>query len=235
MEGSLNRKSNNTAYNIFAAVVLISILSFGFNAKAAIANDDSEVLGYDSIVNDLNREAARPVISEKLRPTVTPGSLESLTLHLGVGIANLMEMISLDDGTRVFLGQRGVQIAGGIDLFSPNWQTEGTYRNFGESEEGVAKVTMQEWELKFLYKDRIQKMIGIRAGGGLSARYMSVRSPHLPYQEFTTPSTVATIGVDTFVSEGFSIGADLTGRSAMVTETPDRNSIDVTLRMDTHF
>jgi hypothetical protein len=234
MEGSLHRK----------LAVLISIYAIGFSFSAFAASgfssgsqgDDAEVLGYDSIINDLNREAARPVISvSRARPTPTESSLDSLTLHFGVGIANLMEMISFDDGSHVFLGQRGIQVAGGIDLFSPNWQTEGTYRNFGESEDGSTKVTMQEWELKFIYKDHLQKMLGLRAGGGLSARYMSVHSPRLPREEFTTPSMVATVGLDAFVSDAFSIGADLTGRSAMITETPDRNSIDVTLRMDTHF
>ena len=43
------------------------------------------------------------------------------------------------------------------------------------------------------------------------------------------------MGLDAFVSDKVSVGIDLSGRSAMIADTPDKNSIDTTLRLDFHL
>lgn len=232
MEGSFHRLSFGCAI----AAILIST-SPALAAFSRSAPDDADTVGYDSIVNELNREANRPLGNSrtKLNASSSGDAFDSIQLHAGVGVANLMEMISFDDGTHAFMGQRGLQVSAGIDLFSPNWMTEGTFRNFGETEDSAIRISMQEWELKVIYKDRLARALGFRAGGGLSARYLTVRAPKAAQIDFTTPSTVANLGLDYFLSDVLSIGADISGRTAMVTDTPDKNSVDITLRVDTHF
>ncbi|MES2857513.1 MAG: hypothetical protein V4692_16705 [Bdellovibrionota bacterium] len=84
-------------------------------------------------------------------------------------------------------------------------------------------------------KDRISRRLGYRFGAGLSARYLSVKQSGQVTKEYTTPSGVATAGLDFFMSNRFSVGAELNGRSAMIGETVDKNSVDGTLRIDAHF
>ena len=199
------------------------------------STDDSDNLGYDVIVRDLSREVDKPAPGAlRAKIKAKPDPFETVMFHGGVGVAMLAETVSV--GNRdLFLNQKGLQLAFGIDLFSPNWLAEGTYRNFTGAETSSVETALQEFEMKFFYKDKINSQFGYRAGGGLSARYLNVHVPGGDSTTYTTPSAVATGGVDCFITDKFSIGFDLSLRSAMITDTPDKNSIDGTVRMDAHF
>lgn len=197
------------------------------------SSDDGESIGYDSIVNDLNREADRPALRARQAANRSTG-MESILFHGGVGVAALMEMVTFEDGSQAYLSQKGIQASFGIDLFSSNWLAEGTARTFNEAEDNAKRPALQEFELKVIYRDRLSRQVGIRVGGGLSARYLSVKRPDDTYI-YTTPTSVATMGLDIFMNDTVSFGFDLSGRSAMVADTPDKNSIDTTLRLDFHL
>jgi hypothetical protein len=95
------------------------------------------------------------------------------------------------------------------------------------------KTALKEFDLKVLFKTR-EGRLGIKAGGGLSARYMTVRSG-LETFDITTPASVLQVGGDFYLSQTVSVGLDLAVRTAMISETFDRASYDGTLRLDTHF
>ncbi len=54
-------------------------------------------------------------------------------------------------------------------------------------------------------------------------------------QQAQTPASVVQAGVLTYVTTGFSVGADASLRNAVIEETPDRMAFDITLRLDGHF
>ncbi len=200
--------------------------------------DDSHV-GYDSILRQLNREAAQQELSSsRARASLmktTKDPFESIWIHMGVGLAHPMQTLSLGDGKSAYVGSRGIQAALGIDLFSEHWMAEGTARSFAESEDANTRVSLKEFELKIYYKDRITKPLAYRLGGGITGRYMTIARTGDTTLEYTTPSSVGTMGLDFFLTEKLSLGADLSVRSSMVSDTLDRSSVDATLRMDTHF
>jgi hypothetical protein len=221
----------------FLAVMLVDLLPLCLShANASADGDGSGDQSYDAIVGDLTRQVDRPAPSLRARgPAIQSDSFDSVVFHGGVGLAGLAESLTLPDGKQIYVGQRGIQISFGIDLFSPNWLAEGTYRSFAQAENSQVQVGLQEFEMKFLYKDRIAPQIGIRVGGGLSARYMTVIEPAANAVVYTTPSGVGTLGLDCFLNDKLSVGVDVSGRSAMISDTPDKSSVDATMRVDAHF
>jgi len=193
--------------------------------------DEGETQGYDSIVNELNREAERPVhVRARVHPANDP--LDTVWFHFGVGGSTMTETLSLDDGSQYYLGLKGLQISGGIDLFSQNWMAEGTLRNFGQGSEQPTQLSLQEFELKIIYRDRLTRQLGFHVGGGLSARYLSIERPGKGALNYTTPTSLATGGFDVFISDRLSVGLEASARDSLVAETIDHNSIDATLRLD---
>jgi Outer membrane protein beta-barrel domain len=224
---------------VFGTFVVGSCLCLVFLSATAHAQDDEdEVVGYDVIVENLNRQvtasdAATSKANQQKPPAEDP--FETVWMHAGAGFVQNVQAISLPDGNTAYLSQKGVQASVGIDLFSPNWAAEGTVRSFNDNDDKQTQVTLKEFELKAYYKDRIARSLGLRVGGGISGRYMTISRPGLSTLDYTTPSSVGTVGLDLFLTDRFSIGAEISGRSAMITETLDRGSLDGSVRLDAHF
>ena len=225
-------------FRFFALGLMLALLASPTLAATGGA-DDEDVTGYDTIVNDLNREAHRSeTASSRARSAARPSTgdpFDSIWMHGGVGLTSLMQDIRFDDGQRLYINPKGVQATLGIDLFSEHLSAEGSARSFTESDDSPVRVAIKEFELKLYYRDRFAPKLGFRAGGGLSARYMTIRRPRQDAVDYTTPTSVATVGLDLYLSDRFSIGADISARSALTAETLDRTSYDGTLRMDAHF
>lgn len=201
------------------------------------SGSESDNMGYDAIVNSLSKEQASRNATSRAREPVKyeESSLDSVWMHGGVGFANYIQSVRFNDGTTAQLNQKGIQAALGIDLFSPNWMAEGTARSFAEDGDAKVRSAVHEFELKVLYKDRLSPRLGFRAGAGLTGRYLSIKRLGLPDEEYTTPTSVATLGGDVFMNDRFSVGADMNARNSLIGETIDHNSFDLTLRVDAHF
>jgi len=224
----------NRFHSVAAVASLTMAIAFASPLTAFGYVDDEEMMGYEAILNELNRESSRPAWRTTTKSPRSSDPLESVLFHGGLGIASLMQMVSFEDGTSHYLGQKGIQASFGIDLFSPYWIAEGTARSFAPTDGSRLRVSLQEFELKVFHKDRFTNQIGYRIGAGLSARYMNLHRDQ-DVQTYTTPSGVATFGLDLYVGEKMSFGADINGRTAMISETPDQRSVDATLRVDFHL
>ncbi len=231
-----------------ASAVTFALLWATFSSAPAQAapdvdNESADYVTYDSIVEDLQKQNAKQPTPSAARSSTrsnwfssnTAGGdpFENVWIHAGVGFAQTTQTLSLPNGLEAVNSGRGVQAAVGIDILGPNLSAEGAVRTFGETEDSSSKVTLKEFDLKILFKSRASRL-GFRAGGGLSARYMTVRSMANTY-DITTPASVVTVGGDIFITSAISLGLDLSTRNAMISETFDRSSFDGTVRLDTHF
>jgi hypothetical protein len=221
------------------------------SGASSYSNDNDDVQGFDSIVNQLRKESTvqENTVRAKVRAQHQSESdpFANVLFHPGFGLTAMTETVSLASGQTLHLNQHGIQASLGIDLFSDNWMAEGTARALGGSSDsstgatsgsagnGTPDTTLQEFELKVIYRDRLTNKTGFKIGVGLSARYLTVQNAGQAAVTYTTPTGVVTAGYDYFLTEKFSIGADLNGRSAMISETPDRGSVDGTLRLDFHL
>lgn len=235
----MDRSYSRFPFSASAALLpfFISVSLWSSPASASIETEEDDLVGYDVIVKELAREKEPQTATSSRARVARPASNDpfaNVLIHFGAGYTASMQTLGLTDGQKAYLNQKGFQAALGIDLFSENWMAEGAVRSFGDSEEGVAQVSLREFDLKLFFKDKFSRHIGFRAGGGLSARYMTVRTSGQS-TDYTTPSSVGTIGFDFFLSKAFSLGLDVSARNTMVAETIDQSSFDATLRMDTHF
>jgi opacity protein-like surface antigen len=228
---------------LLGAAILILLAT---SAQAADFSEDNSIsepgtMGYDSIVNELNSENQKSVGEAKLkaRNAVVPDTSEDafarVWMHGGIGYISTMQNVNLPGKQGVQLNQSGFQAALGIDLFSKTWMAEGTARNYGDVESHGSQVSLKEFELKLYYRNQFAAPLGLRLGGGLGARYMHIQNAGVPDTDYTTPAAVLTAGLDLFVSKKLSLGADLSSRNSLISDTIDKNSLDLTLRMDTHF
>lgn len=214
---------------------LISSLIVFFISQATLAAtydyEESEGLDYDSLVRKLSQ-------NEKNSTDPDYDPFANVKIHAGVGFANSVYTVNHTNGDKTYAAGRGVQVALGIDLFSRNWLAEGTFRNYGESRFENATISLKEFDLKLLYQSRFSQLWSLRFGAGLAARYMDISytGKSTKYaKSYDTPASVLQTGLFTHLSQAITIGADASVRNAMIEESPDRSSYDLTLRLDGHF
>ncbi|MEK7357580.1 MAG: hypothetical protein AAB250_14095 [Bdellovibrionota bacterium] len=224
-------------FSRLALVALLAVAPLTFALAYDEAGDpsaDANVDSYDTILNQLNKETAKSTSRLNSMNTGT-SPFDDVWIHAGIGLAGIVQDISFADGQQHTLNNRGIQAALGIDLFSEHWLAEGTARSFGENEDGPVRASVQEFEMRVIFKDRLAPKANFKFGAGLSGRYLTVKRFGEATIEYSTPMSIATTGLEMYLADRFSIGLDFNGRFAMIGETIDKNSFDATLRMDTHF
>lgn len=214
----------------FFAFALSLILSAPLGALAQYEDDEAELMDYDSIVRELTNTGTNRAQTKAL----PSDPFASIMLHGGIGLASTFGSVT-HQGSRINMDQRGFQAALGIDLFSETWLAEGTARSFTSINYGRYGVGLKEFDLKLYYRNRMTSNVGLRVGTGLAARYLTISAPNSAEVVYTTPSSIFALGAEYYVGRAVSIGAELSARNSLISETVDKSSIDATVRLDTHF
>jgi hypothetical protein len=217
---------------LLLSALVAMVVPFPAQAQEGEFDDDVDMMDYDAIVKELSGPAQAGSSRGRIAAPVSD-PLANVLFHGGVGLTTTMARIELE-GQRIQMDQRGFQAALGIDLFSDHWLAEGTVRSFGGRDYSSTSVSLKEFDLKVYYHDRLTANVGFRVGGGLSARYLSAFSPMTEFS-YSTPASVAALGLEYFLARSVSIGAELSARNSLIEETVDRSAVDATLRVDTHF
>ena len=197
----------------------------------------SEEMDYDSIVKDLSTKSAPPAARSRatMPSSSVRSSLDDVLIHAGVGFSNMFGTISTPDGGSVYLNERGVEASLGIDLLSPQWAAEGSARSFSDAAYADNGVSLKEFDLKLLYKPRLSDAAVARVGFGLAGRYMTINRGANGTFDFATPATVGVLGLDVYLTPTFSVGAQASARSALISESADQFTYDASVRLDAHF
>lgn len=198
-------------------------------ASAAYAEDEETEIGYETIVSELSRVKTRGRdLSED-----EDDLFDTVKIHTGVGLMqSLVRVRSAGGEIEGFL--RGVQATLGIDLFSRNWFAEGAIRSFSEEPMEQAKIQLREFDLKIVYRSNPYNLFGFRGGAGLAARNLKLIEAGTT-SNFSTPASVLLTGVDINISSKLSLGGEVSYRTAMVSDSADRNSFDIAVKIDAHF
>ena len=209
------------------------------NAGINLGNESDDEIDYDTIVNSLeqqnhrDQEATNRLATKKATQSTDPFS--NVWMHGGFGWATSYESLSDARGRELQLNHKGIQASLGIDLFSPNWEAEGSALSMGDATDRDDTVSLKEFDLKLFYKNRLTNTAKFRVGGGVSGRYMNVRMNDGTSLDYTTPAAVATVGLDLFVNRQFSFGVDTSFRNSLIADTVDHTSLDAVFRMDARF
>lgn len=227
-------KSNVITENLsFSLKTAIPALFMAFALSltpAKVLAEEYEEVSYDDLVHQINQRKSQ--ISSRQESSA---NFEDLLIHAGFGLVTTATSISYQGNSNLKY-QNGFELSMGIDLFSENWATEGVIRNFGQSTSGSEVRSLRELDLKILYRKLPTNKVGFRFGAGLGTRYFKLSdAANGANIDDTTPTALAFGGVDVYLSRNVSLGLETGLRSAMVSSTTDKNSIDTTIHLNTYF
>ena len=187
--------------------------------------------GYDQIVDKLTQyDKEDHKANHAYRPEIRTYS----KAHVGLGISQTFfdaDAVGFDSRMQ---NQGGMIINMGVDVLNRHWGLEGSYSNYGSSSNSNSQIKLREYALKGLYKPAINKTWSMRLGLGFSSRFLEISNPQTN-ESYKTPSGLVLIGLDSYINSFISVGADLNFKTAMISDTIDKTSVDLAFRIDTHF
>ena len=205
-------------------LVLLALIT----SSLAFAAADSEEISYDDLINRISQK--RSAIAHE-----SSNSFDSLFIHAGFGLLTSVTNVKMN-GTDSYRYQNGFLLSLGIDLFSQNLYAEGSLQNYGQTTSGTETRSLREFDLRLCYRDEIANRTAFHLGSGLATRIFKLSDPSSNRRfEQTTPSLVLIGGVDSYLNKNVSVGFEAAWQTALTTNTFDKNSIDLGVRLDTHF
>jgi hypothetical protein len=192
-----------------------------------------EEVSYNELVDELNsRVKARNKVEEKETPS---DPFERLTIHTSFGLINSIHYLSLPD-RNISRFEDGIGLGFGIDLFNPEWIAEANLKNYGRSTRNEQTLSMRELELRLSYLESKSAQNNIKIIQGLGARYLKFSAPYLASNiKESTPVYLIGVSVNSRFTQKFSLGIEITGSFALVTETVEKNSINLNIKFDNYF
>jgi len=189
-------------------------------------------MSYDSIVEKL-------IASTKASQTNDRDPFDRVKIHADLGLVSSHTFIATVDSEHYSGFQKGFEASLGVDLLSPHWIAEAALRSFLLSQlEKGAQASLNEFSFCLLYRHSISQLLKLRLGVGIAARYMKLmlnRASGVVKQDFSTPASILSLGLETAITQTLYINAKLAYRLALITETADSEAIDTTLSLGVHF
>lgn len=204
----------------------VLVLSLCSTLVFAAASEEEEE-DYESIVSRL---------SAKQRPNESSSkyNLDDVMFHVGLGYSHSAFSLA-DSRVDQTVDQPGFNLMLGVDLLSPQWLAEVNYINYYGSTEGNLKTAVQEFDLKILYHNSLTNRWGFRVGGGLAARYLHLEKVGEFNNNYTTPASVLATAIEAKISPSISIISEISMKNALVSDTPEKRSLDFMIRVDGHL
>lgn len=216
--------------NSYKALIL-ALLTLPFFSLAQESEESYK--NWEKIVSELRADSR-----EALSNTSSEDIFEDVTLSAGAGLA--FAYLNLNgDGFQASGLLNGVALNFGISLFHPSLFAEGAFRSYStDSLSNSINARLQEFDLGIISTHKFQTETLLRVGAGVSARYLDVsqrtaRGPRR--QDYTTPSAVFTLGVAKNFGKVIQIGPDVSYRMSLVSDTIDKSSADLNIRLSARF
>lgn len=191
-------------------------------------NGDQEYqeVSYDDLLNELNSKKKN--LTQK-----QTSSFDEIRLHAGIGYTNSFTNITAQQ-QNFNRHVTGIQLSMGMDLFSPNWYSEGVFKNFGLTSYGSEEMTLREFDLKLGYTNKLENIWNYSISSGLSNRFLKFSDPSKYIDvDNTTPSLIISTGFQAQVHRNLSLGAEVSAHTAIISRTADKSSFDFAFRLTT--
>lgn len=205
--------------------ILLSSLPTLVQAEGKDAPGYTEVT-YDDLLTELS--AKKTTLARESR-----SPFDSVMIHAGLGYISSFANFQANNETMSRF-ETGLQLSLGIDLFSPNWYSEGVFRNFGVSSQGTETINLKEFDLKVGYKAPVSNLWSYTLGTGLSNRFLTISDPARGIDvNSTTPSLMISGGFYANPNKNIAIGIESNAHAALISRTADKSSFDFALRVIT--
>lgn len=203
---------------------LLLPLTFLLSTSVQATTESYEEISYEDLVERL---AAK---KSSLQSNVGDPFL-NVQIHAGIGFVNSFSYFRIQ-GRDYSRYQNGIQLAIGMDLFSPYWFAESSFRNYGLTENRTEQWTLREFDIRIGYKEQISGPWGYRMFTGVANRYFDFRDPVLGISESAqTPSLLIGLGVQAQIHPKLQFGLDLNGKNSLIGRTEDRGSLDLVMKL----
>ena len=149
------------------AALVITYQPWTFAQKADLDYDsrDYQEVSYDDLVNELNSQKTRMQVKKT-------SSFDEVKINAGVGYVNSFSNISTQK-QNFNRHTNGIQLSVGMDLFSPNWYSEGIFRNYGVTTSGSEELNLKDLDLRIGYRQNLEKIWDYTLSAGLSNRFLN--------------------------------------------------------------
>jgi len=209
---------------------LILFIALAASTIVWAQEEDESYTGFNDLVSKLEMAASEPV-------PVADHSWEEVALHGGAGFNMSYANLRSPEGVTGSGIMKGLEAHFGVNLFTRRARVEGIFRNYAaESLSSNLTADLMEFEFRGVFLPPMPDKMKLRFGAGLCARYMEIEagSRRVPHKA-STPSASFMIGFERKITPTVAIGPDVSYRSALISDTFDKASADVTLRMNATF
>lgn len=219
---------------------LFLFFSLVFFSAGSLAEDDQESFTHwDEIVTGLQSDLHTTSAHSSEYTSENQYNMDNIKISVGAGLS--FSYLSLA-GDPLFESSgllRGLGLQFGIDLFHPEFQAEGAFRNYStDSLSESVKAQVREFELRLVHSKPLPHSTLFRLGAGLSARYLDVSfrgENGTATRSDTTPSAVFVMGLGRTFGRNLFIGPDISYRSPFAGESLEQSSFDFHLRANAVF
>lgn len=203
-------------------IAFVLLLTQQTNVQAADYNE----VTYDDLLSELKSKTTKI-------QTKNSSSFDDITIHAGIGYINSFTQLSYE-GSQFIRYQNGIQLAMGVDLFSPFWYAEGVFRNFGVTEYQQEELSLREFDLKMGFKNQLRGPLYLNIGTGLANRYLNYHDQNKNIKfNSSSPNWIVTAGLYGQLFKMMSLGVELGAKNAVIPKTYDKGSFDFTIRLNT--
>ncbi|MFP5520014.1 MAG: hypothetical protein ACLGGX_08935 [Bdellovibrionia bacterium] len=212
--------------NTFKHTLLSLVIAPLLLASPSVQADSSsyEEISYEDLVEKLSAKKSKYV------PT-TEDPFLGVQIHTGIGFVNSFSYFKINDQV-LNRHQNGVQLSLGMDLFSPQWFSEASFRNYGLTETGSEEWTVREFDLRIGYKEQLDGPWGYSLHTGLANRFFDLRDRVKDINESgQTPAMMIGLGVTAKVHRQLQFGFDVINKSPIVGDSADKGSLDLTVKV----
>lgn len=198
--------------------LLLSLILSTNVCRASTA--EYEEVGYEDLVRQISSK------KKNIEDRRQPHPFDQVMIHSGVGYVNSFTVMDIQNRESQKY-QNGIELSLGVDLFSPNWYAETSFRNFGVTSYGPQEIILKELDLKVGFKDHLQKPFVFKIDGGLANRYLKINDSDRDVAiNDTTPMLLGTVGIAAELSPLISLGVNFSGKSALISRTADKSAFD---------
>lgn len=212
---------------IFPLGVLVACLFSPIAGWTIVTSDPgSQDLSYDELLQEIQTHKSTLQSTSVLPPP------ENLQFHGGLGTITSYSTIKAFNQMKHF-EQSGMQFTVGADLFSKQWFTEGTFRNYGSVIQSDEELYLKQLDLKVGHRSSWKYPWTSRLGGGLSTRNLKFTDLlRRKSQEETSPAFLLWGGISAQLSQAIGLGFEIGGRAPFVNSQLDQGSVELALNID---
>lgn len=200
-------------------IVLLYVTIIFFQSKSYSLEEETYEVTYDELVEKIHSK------QKNLAYKHSASSWDQVAIYPSFGIIQAITQVQGDNHDDYF--QKGLQIGIGMELFSPNWFSETTFRNFGITKSKNSELSLKELDFKLGHKSKLNHIIELRLSTGVSTRHFRLTNEETGFHsESKNPALITALGLFTNTEESpLLLGLEANYRSLLVSSSIDKGSL----------